>query len=64
MLTAAHQGFAVTTDPEGHGGWLRARSVLTSVQTAATAAATCAVMTPDVPGITRPRMDDESGDLT
>jgi S-DNA-T family DNA segregation ATPase FtsK/SpoIIIE len=52
MITAAHQGFAVSTDSEG--GWSRVRSVLTSAQEAADAAARYAAMAPLLPGIARP----------
>jgi S-DNA-T family DNA segregation ATPase FtsK/SpoIIIE len=59
MLTPAHQGFAVATDSAG--GWARVRSVLTSADEAAQAAARYAVMTPLLPGIARP--DGAGGDL-
>jgi S-DNA-T family DNA segregation ATPase FtsK/SpoIIIE len=58
MLTPAHQGFAVATDSAG--GWARVRSVLTSADEAAAAAARYAVMTPVLPGITLP--DVQGGD--
>jgi DNA segregation ATPase FtsK/SpoIIIE, S-DNA-T family len=52
MLTPAQQGFAVATDNEG--GWLRARSVLTSAEAAASVASRYAGMTPVLPGLARP----------
>jgi S-DNA-T family DNA segregation ATPase FtsK/SpoIIIE len=58
MLTPAHQGFAVATDSAG--GWARVRSVLTSADEAGAAATRYAVMTPLLPGITRP---GQGGDL-
>jgi len=60
MLSPAHQGFAVATDDAG--GWSRVRSVLTSADEAAEAAARYAVMTPALPGITRPEFQgDDNG---
>lgn len=52
QLTPAHQGFAVATDDAG--GWSRVRSVLTTSDEAAGAAARYASLTPSLPGITRP----------
>lgn len=51
-LTPSQQGYAVATDSEG--GWLRGRSILTSAEAAGSVASRYAVMTPDLPGITRP----------
>jgi S-DNA-T family DNA segregation ATPase FtsK/SpoIIIE len=59
MLTPGHRGFAVATDSEG--GWSRVRSVLTSPEEAAEAAARYAAMTPLLPGIARP--DGQGGDI-
>ena len=54
MITPAHQGFAVATDDAG--GWSRVRSVLTTAEEAGAAAVRYAVMTPVLPGITRPEL--------
>jgi S-DNA-T family DNA segregation ATPase FtsK/SpoIIIE len=52
MLTPADQGVAVSTD--GMGGWVRARSALTSAQQAADIAKQNTAMTPVLAGIARP----------
>lgn len=52
LLTPADQGIAVTTD--GMGGWVRARSALTSAQQAADVAKKNTAMTPALLGIARP----------
>jgi DNA segregation ATPase FtsK/SpoIIIE, S-DNA-T family len=59
MITAVHQGFAVATDSAG--GWSRVRSVLTSAEEAAEAAARYAAMAPLLPGIARP--EGQGGDI-
>jgi S-DNA-T family DNA segregation ATPase FtsK/SpoIIIE len=52
LLTPSDQGVAVTTD--GAGGWVRAKSVLTSSEEAAETARAHAAMTPILPGIAPP----------
>ena len=52
MLAPADQGVAVTTD--GFGGWVRARSVLTTADEAGDVARLFAAKTPALPGIALP----------
>ena len=52
LLTPSDQGVAVTTD--GAGGWVRAKSVLTSSDEAAESARAHAAMAPMLPGIVPP----------
>ena len=52
LLTPADRGVAVTTD--GAGGWVRAKSVLTSAEEAAETARAHAAMAPALPGIEPP----------
>lgn len=52
LLTPSDQGVAVTTD--GAGGWVRAKSVLTTPEQAAETARAFAAQAPALPGIARP----------